>query len=466
MDITKTTPEQLKARLSALRSYFEHGRTRPFVARKKALLALRQAIKKHEEELLTAMHSDMRKPRFEAYLGDIGLVYSEIDHTLKHLKEWMRPARPSTPLSLQVASSELRSEPLGVVLIMAPWNYPVQLVLSPLVGAIAAGNCAVVKPSNEAPATAQIIERLISESFDPDHVFVVQGSGSEVGPKLIEPFRFDHIFFTGSPAVGKKIMAMAAPHLTPVTLELGGKSPAIVDASAHVKQAAARIAWSRYFNAGQTCIASDHALVHRSVMDQFLSELTRSIERFYGTDPKTSPDFARLVNEKRFNTVKGYLEHGRVHHGGVTDASERYIAPTVLTDVPLDSPPMQEEIFGPVLPVVPWSEREEVISIVARNPQPLATYVFSSDRSAQHYFTERIAFGGGCINHCLLQFGNPELTFGGVGNSGMGRYHGKATFDLFSHYKGLVHASTLIDHGLQYAPYTSLKEKVLRFTLD
>jgi len=452
-------------RLQALRTCFNSGVTRPYATRRKALLALREALKRHEEELIAAMHSDMRKPRFEAYLSDIGLVYTEIDHALKHLKEWMRSERPSTPLALQVASSELRPEPLGVVLIMAPWNYPVQLVLTPLVGAIAAGNCAVVKPSNEAPATAQVIEKLISETFGPDHVLVVQGAGSSVGPKLIEPFRFDHIFFTGSPAVGRKIMAMAAPHLTPVTLELGGKSPAIVDATADVERAAARIAWSRYFNAGQTCIASDHALVHQSVMDRFLAALTRSIERSYGKDPKESPDFARLVNDKRFNAVKGYLDHGHIHYGGTTDAAERYIAPTVLTNVPLDSPPMQEEIFGPVLPVIPWNEREEVLSIVGRNPFPLAAYVFSSDRSAQRYFTENIPFGGGCINHCLLQFGNPELTFGGVGNSGMGRYHGKATFDLFSHHKGLVHGSTLIEHGLQYPPYTSLKEKVLRLVL-
>jgi aldehyde dehydrogenase (NAD+) len=457
--------EDPNTRLQALREYFNSGATRTYAARRKALIALRAALKKYEEELLTAMHADMRKPRFEAYLGDIGLVHTEIDLALRHLKTWMQVERPSTPLSLQVATSEVRPEPLGVVLILAPWNYPVQLVLTPLVGAIAAGNCAVVKPSNEAPATAQVIEKLIAEVFAPEHILVVQGAGSEVGPKLIEPFRFDHIFFTGSPSVGKKIMAMAAPHLTPVTLELGGKSPAIVDASADVERAAARIAWSRYFNAGQTCIASDHALVHSRVMDRFLKALSASIERFYGKDPKASPDFARLVNDKRFNAVKGYLEHGTVFIGGATDASERYIAPTVLTDVPLDSPPMQEEIFGPVLPVIPWNDREEVLGIVARNPFPLATYVFSSDRSAQRYFTERIAFGGGCINHCMLQFGNAELTFGGVGYSGMGRYHGKATFDLFSHHKGLVHASTLIDHGLQYPPYAGWKEKLIRRVL-
>lgn len=455
--------KDLSERIAVLREHFERGGTRSYAARRKALQDLRAAIKKHEEALLTAMHSDMRKPRFEAYLGDVGLVYAEIDHALKHMKAWMRSERPSTPLSLQLATSEVRPEPLGVVLIIAPWNYPVLLVLSPLIGALAAGNCAVVKPSNEAPATAALIETIITEVLAPEYVLVVQGAGREVGPQLIEPHRFDHIFFTGSPNVGRKIMAMAAPHLTPVTLELGGKSPAIVDATADVERAAQRIVWSRYFNAGQTCIASDHALVHASVIDRFHAALAKNITRFYGREPEESPHFARLVNDKRFTTVKAFLQDGRVVVGGQHDASERYIAPTVLSDVSLDSPVMKEEIFGPILPVIPWTEKEEVLATVARNPHPLAAYVFSNDRNAQRFFTDRFPFGGGCINHCLLHFGNPELTFGGVGNSGMGRYHGKATFDLFSHHKGLVHASTLFEHGLQFPPYTSLKERIIRW---
>ena len=461
----RTDLNDIPTALARLRTHFESGATRPYAARREALLALRAAIKEHEEELIAAMHADMRKPRFEAYLGDIGLVYTEIEHTLQHLKEWMRPQRPATPLVMQVSSSELRPEPLGVVLIIAPWNYPVQLVLTPLVGAIAAGNCAVVKPSNEAPATAAVVERIVTRAFAPGHVQVVQGPGREVGPQLILPFRFDHIFFTGSPTVGRQIMALAAPHLTPITLELGGKSPAIVDRSADVDRAAQRIAWSRYFNAGQTCIATDHVLVHRDVMERFLTATAKHVERFYGKDPKQSPHFGRLVNDMRFNTVKGYLDHGQIRFGGSHDATERYIAPTVLTDVPLDGPPMQEEIFGPVLPVIPWTEREEVLAITRRNSHPLATYVFSSDREAQRYFTEEIPFGGGCINHCMLQFGNPELTLGGVGNSGMGRYHGRATFDLFSHHKSLVHASTLIEPGIQYPPYAPWKERILRWVL-
>ena len=465
MDAPTLPPEILQGRLAALRAHFDSGGTRPFAARRNALVALKEALRAHEEELLAAMHSDMRKPRFEAYLGDIGLVHTEIDHALEHLNTWMRAERPSTPLSLQIATSEVRPEPLGVVLIIAPWNYPVLLVLSPLVGALAAGNCAVVKPSNEAPATAAVIEKLIAQALRPEHVAVVQGAGSLAGPQLIEPYRFDHIFFTGSPNVGRRIMAMAAPHLTPVTLELGGKSPAIVDATANVERAAQRIAWSKYFNAGQTCIASDHALVHASVLDRFHEALAKSITRFYGTDPQASPHFARLVNNKRFNVVTAYLQDGRVVVGGQHDASERYIAPTVLADVSLDSPVMKEEIFGPILPVIPWTEKEEVLAVVARNSHPLASYVFSRDRKAQRFFTERFPFGGGCIDHCMLHFGNPEMTFGGVGNSGMGRYHGKATFDLFSHHKGLVHASTLFAHGLQFPPYSDWKERLIRWIM-
>ena len=465
MEAPTFTSDVLQGRMAALRGRFDSGATRPYAARRKALKALKEAVREHEEELLTAMYSDMRKPRFEAYLGDIGLVHAEIDHALEHLDTWMQAERPRTPLSLQVATSEIRPEPLGVVLIIAPWNYPVLLVLSPLVGALAAGNCAVVKPSNEAPATAAVIEKMIAKAFDPEHVAVVQGAGSIVGPQLIEPHRFDHIFFTGSQNVGRKILAMAAPHLTPVTLELGGKSPAIVDATADVERAAQCIAWSRFFNAGQTCIASDHALVHASVIERFHEALAKSITRFYGNDPKASPHFARIVNDKRFNAVNAFLEDGRVVIGGQHDASERYIAPTVLTAVSLDSPVMKEEIFGPVLPVIPWTEKEEVLAIVARNSHPLASYVFSSDRKAQRFFTERFPFGGGCINHCMLHFGNPELTFGGVGNSGMGRYHGKATFDLFSHHKGVVHASTLFAHGLQFPPYSDWKERSIRWIM-
>lgn len=451
--------------LEALRTHFRSGATRPLQARRKALIALRKNIVASQAELLSAMHADMRKPTFEAYLSDIGLVLGEIDHALQHLKEWAAPKRISTPLAIQVAESTVYPEPLGVVLIIAPWNYPVLLLLSPLVGALAAGDCVVLKPSEEVPHTSAVIARLIAKAFDPSLVCVVAGPGAEVVPALMNGFRFDHVFFTGSPRVGRTILSLAAPQLVPVTLELGGKSPAIVDKNVAVKVAAKRIAWSKYFNAGQTCIASDHALVHTAVLDEFLEHYARFVKKAYGEDPQQSPHYARLVNERRYDAVKSFLTQGTIALGGSHDDAERYIAPTVLTNVSLDSPVMQEEIFGPVLPVIPWTEREEVLAITERNPFPLATYIFSSDRRSQHWFRERIAFGGGCINHCLLQFGPQDMPFGGVGTSGMGRYHGRYSFDLFSHHKGIVHGSTLIDHGLQEPPYTTLKERILRKVL-
>ena len=464
-EIQPTSPALQEERFNALRRHFDSGATRPYATRRDALRSLGKAIKKNETAILEAMRLDMGKPTFEAYLSELGVLYAELAHTLKHLKEWMRPQGVGTPLAIQVASSAIHREPLGVVLIIGPWNYPLQLVIAPLIGAIAAGNCVVVKPSNEAPHTAAVTERMIAEAFAPEHVAVVQGAGSVVGPQLIERFRFDHIFFTGSPNVGRRVAAMAAPHLTPVTLELGGKSPAIVDRDADVNVAAKRIAWAKYFNAGQTCISPDHALVHADVRDRFLVAFTKHVHTFFGDDPERSPHFARLINAKRFDVVKGYLEHGRVHLGGDHNAAERYIAPTVLIDVPLDSPPMREEIFGPVLPVLTWTEKEEVLAIVRRNPFPLSAYVFTSNNATARYFTERIPFGGGCVNHCLLQFGNPHLPFGGVGTSGMGRYHGQGSFDAFSHQKSLVTSSTLIDPGVQYAPYSARKEKVLRWVL-
>lgn len=455
----------MEASLADLRAHFESGATLPVRARREALHRLKRALRAHEERLIHAMHADMRKPRMEAYLSDIGLVHSAINQALQRLDEWCRPRRVRTPLALQVASSVVMPRPAGVVLIIAPWNYPVLLVLSPLVAALAAGNCAVVKPSEDAPATAAALEEMLSTEFDPRLVRVVQGQGSSVVPGLMRDMRFDHVFFTGSAPVGRRILELAAARLVPVTLELGGKSPAIVDAAADVERAAQRIAWSKCFNAGQTCIATDYALVHDSVMGRFLDALRRRVLCFYGDDPQRIPHFARMIHERRFATVSGYLSQGEVFHGGATDSADRYIAPTVLTNVAMDATVMNEEIFGPILPVLPWRDREELNCILARNAQPLAAYLFTSDRGMQRWFKEELAFGGGCINHCLLHFGAEGLPFGGIGPSGMGRYHGQAGFDAFSRPKGLVHASTRIEPGLQYPPYSTFKERVLRWVL-
>lgn len=465
IDVQPTSPALHSQRLQALRGHFESGATRPYAARRDALRALGTALKKNEAAILDALRLDMGKPVFEAYMSELGVVHAELNHTLKHLKDWMRVQRVATPLAIQVSSSAIHREPLGVVLIVGPWNYPLQLLMTPLIGAIAAGNCVVLKPSKEAPHMAALTERIIAGVFDPGHVTVIQGAGSEVVPPLIEGFRFDHIFFTGSPPAGRKIAALAAPHLTPVTLELGGKSPAIVDREADLDAAAKRIAWAKYFNAGQTCISPDHALVHADVMAPFLEKFAKHVRAFFGENPKQSPHFARIINAKRFNILKGYLEHGRIHLGGEHDGMERYIAPTVLTDVSMDSPPMREEIFGPLLPVIPWKTQDEALSLMRRNPFPLSAYIFTSNASTARFFTERVPFGGGCVNHCMLQFGNPDLPFGGIGTSGSGRYHGRQGFETFSHQKGIVTSSTLLDPGVAYPPYSRLKGKILRWVL-
>lgn len=451
--------------MAPLAAFYHGGHTLPFSFRKKALQALKKALKDHEAELLDALQADMRKPRLEAYLAEVGQLHAELGHALDNLHQWMVSERMPAPIALWPHKSSAQPQPLGVVLIIAPWNYPAALALAPLIGAVAAGNCAVVKPSEEAPATAQVVERIIRQAFRPVHVQVVQGIGHEVVPPLIESFPFNHIFFTGSVNVGRAILTQAAPKMIPVTLELGGKSPAIVDRKANIDRAAKRIAWSKFFNAGQTCIATDHALVHAEVMEPFLQAFTKHTRAFFGEEPRRSPDFARMVNDKHYQRVSRYLVDGRVLIGGQHDAGERYIAPTVLTDVPLGSPVMSEEIFGPVLPVIPWGTLEEAEAVIRRNPTPLALYVFSEDRKVQRHFTERVAFGGGCINHCLLHFADVNLPFGGVGTSGMGQYHGKASFELFSHRQSIVRASSLPEPGIQYPPYAGWKEKVIRRVL-
>lgn len=451
--------------LADQRAYFKSGATRSFAARRKVLRDLQSAIRSHEEELLAALHKDLRKPPFEAFISEIGTVYQGLQHALDNLKEWMRPEQVPTPLSLQVASSSVRVEPLGVVLIIAPWNYPFQLVMEPLIAAISSGNCALVKPSEDTPHTAAVTAKIISSVLDVKHINVIQGEGKIIVPELIEGFRFDHIFFTGSPRVGSRIMSMAAPQLIPVTLELGGKSPAIVDRKVEIKTAVKRIAWGKFFNAGQTCIAPDHVLIHEDRKDEFLELLQRTLVHFYGDDPQTSPHYGRIINAARFEKLKGYMGQGKAVTGGQMDSADRYIAPTVLVSVTHDDSAMQEEIFGPILPVLTWREKEEVLAIIERNPFPLSTYIFSSDRKAQQYFSERIAFGGGVINNCLLHFGNDHLPFGGIGTSGMGRYHGKYGFDTFSHTRSIVDSSTLIEHGLQYPPYSKMKEKIARWSM-
>lgn len=464
----ETAPFEATAALhavNALRSHFNSGASRSYKARRDALRALAKAVHAHEADILSALHAEMRRPAFESYLSEVGLLQAEIAHALEHLREWMRPQQPSTPLVIQIAASEIHWQPKGVVLIVAPWNYPLLMLLSPLVGAIAAGNCAVLKPSEDSPHAAAVVERIIATAGLGSWVTVVKGEGHVAVPALINGFRFDHILFTGSARVGALVAAQAAPQLVPITLELGGKNPTIVDRRTNLKLAAKRIAWGKCFNAGQTCISPDHVLVHAEVIEPFIEAYIRTLKGFYGDDPRQSPHYGRIANKRRFDVLRGYLDHGRIRYGGEHAEAEHYIAPTVLTDVPLDTPPMQDEIFGPILPVRPWREREEVLDIVQRSPAPLACYIFSKDADTVRYFNERIAFGGGCVDHVMAQVGNPDLPFGGIGHSGMGKYHGRHGFETFSHAKSLVRAGTLLDPGVQYPPYTAFKNKVLRWVL-
>lgn len=457
------TQEDIKENFNQKRTFFDDGHTQSYEFRLEQLKKFKAAIEKYEEEILEALHKDMRKPKFEAYTSEIGIMLEEIEHTIKHLKSWMEPQKVSTPMVLHPSSSYIYKQPLGVVLIIGPWNYPFQLLMAPLVGAIAAGNCAIIKPSNETPNTAKVVEQLVENTFDQNYISVVQGSGSAMGPLLIENNRFDHIFFTGSPKVGSQIAGMAAKHLTPVTLELGGKSPAIVDKSVNIEVAAKRLVWAKFFNAGQTCVCPDYLLVHEDIKEVFVAEMKKNIRLFYGENPQQSKDLARIVNAKRFGILKQYLNSGRILIGGQFDEAERYIAPTLIDQVGMDDAIMQEEIFGPILPILTYKTNDEVVNQVRKHRYPLACYIFSNDDFNKNYFIQHIEFGGGCVNNCMVHLVNPELPFGGVGNSGMGKYHGKDSFDTMSHTKSVIKTATWLDPSLRYAPYTDNKLKWAEF---
>ncbi len=439
------------ARIAEQRRFFQSGRTRSLAFRLALLNALKSAVERNEQLLCEALAKDLGKPQLEATIAETAVVIREIDHVCRNLKAWAAPQKVRTSLLNFPATAAIRPEPLGTALIIAPWNYPLQLMLSPLIGAVAAGNCALLKPSEYAPHTAAALDRLIGEVFDPRHVAVATG-GPEVVQALLQE-RFDSIFFTGSARVARLVMAAAARHLTPVTLELGGKSPAIVDADADLAVAAKRILWGKCFNAGQTCVAPDYLLAHADVKEGLLQRMTALLTEFYGPDPRQSPDYARIVNPAHFERLVAYLGDGEIVAGGQHDAAERYLAPTILDRVSWEAPIMQEEIFGPILPVVTFTDEDELAEQVSRHATPLALYYFSRDREKQRRIPARIAFGGGCVNDTLVHLVEHNLPFGGVGNSGLGRYHGKASFDTFSHRKGVLNRGTWFDLPLRYPPY-------------
>lgn len=461
--MTKTIlNSEIEQSFQSKRAFFDAGNTRSIDFRIEQLYKLKSVIKKYENEILEALFLDMHKPKFEAFTSEVGVMIEEINHTIKHLRKWAKPVRVKTPLVLHPSSSKIVYEPLGVVLIIGPWNYPFQLLFAPLVGAIAAGNTAMLKPSDNTKHTATIIEKLIKETFDDNYISVVLGPGAMVGPMLIEKYRFDHIFFTGSPGVGKQIMTMAAQHLTPVTLELGGKSPAIVDKNVNIQVVAKRLTWAKFFNAGQTCVAPDYLLVHKDIKDAFVKEIIKNIKLFYGTDPENSLYLTHIVNERRFDVLTHYLTQGNILSGGRYNREKRFIEPTLIDGVTLNDNIMQEEIFGPILPIITYTSKQEIVDIVRKNRYPLACYIFSSSTEFQNFIVDTIEFGGGAINNALVHLANPDLPFGGVGNSGMGNYHGKKSFEVMSHAKSIIKTSTFIDIALRYAPYNESKMKWAR----
>lgn len=432
------------------RKFFQTSKTKDVDFRIEQLKTLKLAILEHEQAIIQALKADLHKPEFEIYMTELSII-KEVDYAIKHLKTWIKPKKAAVSWEFFSYSARIYSEPLGVVLIIGPWNYPFNLIISPLVGAIAAGNCTIIKPSELAPHTSHILAEIIAKYFDPAYIAVLEG-GVETSEKLLIE-NFDHIFFTGGTAVGKIVMAAAAKHLTPVTLELGGKSPCIVDTDINLEHTIRRITWGKFVNAGQTCIAPDYLLVDKKIKKDLVNGLQKCLKEFYGDQPDKSPDYARIISQKHFDRLVNFLKDGEIIIGGETKSSERYIAPTLIDNVSLVDSIMQEEIFGPLLPIIEYTDIAEAIALINSRPKPLALYLFSQNKNLQKHVLQETSSGGVCINDTLMQFGVSSLPFGGVGDSGIGSYHGKASFDIFSHHKSVLQNSFWLDLKWRYAPY-------------
>ena len=428
-----------------------------------ALQRLEKAIKKQEKEIQEALHLDLHKSPMESYMTEIGMTLAEITFVKKHLKSWAKDQKILTPIAQFPARSFIKSEPYGVALIMSPWNYPFLLCMDPLIGAIAAGNCCILKPSNYSPKTSAMISKLIRECFVEEYVTVVEG-GREENAALLEE-RFDYIFFTGGVTVGKLVMEKAARHLTPVTLELGGKSPCIIEKSANVKLAAKRIVFGKFLNSGQTCVAPDYVLVQEEVLEEFLRYATLYTKKMLGEHPLNNQNYPKIINEKHYHRVLNLIEPDKVVFGGKGNDESLQIEPTIMRDITANSPVMQEEIFGPILPVLSFKTLKEAERFVIDRPKPLACYLFTQNKAAEKHMLEHLSFGGGCINDTIIHLASSRLGFGGVGASGMGNYHGKFSFDTFSHKKSIVKKYNWLDLPFRYHPYTSWKEKLVRMFL-
>ena len=445
------------------RAYYQKGATLPLAYRIECLKKLRAAILKNEAEITSALRADLNKAPFESYATEIGIVLNELSYMIKHLPKLMKTRRVHTALVHFPSYGLIKPEPYGVTLIISPWNYPFNLTMVPLLGSMASGNCVIVKPSAYSPKTSSIISKLISENFNEEYIAVIEG-GRDANKELLNQ-KFDYIFFTGSVAVGKTVMESAARNLTPVTLELGGKSPCIVNSDANLKLAAKRVAWGKLLNAGQTCVAPDYLLVQKDVKQEFVRLLISSIKELFGDDPCSNPDYPKIINEKHFTRLHGLLDTGEIIEGGQIDEKNLKIAPTIFDNVNWQDPIMSQEIFGPILPILEFKDLSEVAGIVNSHPKPLALYFFSKSKNNQRTVMENISFGGGCINDTMVHIATHSLPFGGVGDSGMGSYHGKLSFNTFTHMKSILVKSNKLDIKLRYAPYKNnlnLLKKILK----
>jgi aldehyde dehydrogenase (NAD+) len=435
--------------LQQQRQFFATGKTKDVDFRLEQLHKLKSAIQLNQSRIVDAVNADLNRPEFEAYFEIASIA--EVNYAIKNLKSWVKPRKVPTSIDQFPASARIFPEPLGVVLIIGPWNYPFQLMISPLVGAIAAGNCAILKPSEIASHTSAVVADMIAKTFDPAYIAAIEG-GVEISQQLLAE-KFDHIFFTGGTKIGRVVMEAAAKHLTPVTLELGGKSPCIVDSDVQLEYTAKRIAWGKFINAGQTCIAPDYLLVDRKIKPDLMPAIKASILELYGNDPQTSPDYCRIINQRQLERLSAFVKDGEIIIGGEVKPEDRYIAPTVLDKVSWDSPVMEDEIFGPILPVLEYDDLSEAIAQINARPKPLALYLFSKDKQKQERVLRETSSGGVCINDTVMQVGVTTLPFGGVGESGIGSYHGKASFDTFSHYKSVLQKSFWLELKWRYAPY-------------
>lgn len=433
------------------RVFFSQGSTRDIAFRMQQLIRLKEVIISHKEEILAALATDLNKPSFEAYTNEIAPLLSSINHVLSCLGDWCKPIPVKTPLIFLPARSKITYEPYGLTIIIAPWNYPFHLSLEPLIGAIAAGNCAIIKPSEYAPASSAIIEKIIRAAFPSVYITVITGDSSIAEELLC--YQFDYIFFTGSAAVGKKVMQAASHFLTPLTLELGGKSPCIVSKDAHIKSSAKKIIWAKFLNAGQSCVAPDYLLVDASVKEELIAHMKQYIIEFFGDNPLHSPDYGRIINQKQLARLKTLLEDGTIRHGGTVIEQERYIAPTLLDNVPLHALSMQEEIFGPILPIISYTSITGAIEIIKQHPKPLAVYLFTNSKHVQNTIRNQTSSGALCINEIMVQAASPYLPFGGVGESGFGRYHGKKSFEAFSNMRTIIKSLSFYSLPFRYPPY-------------